>query len=310
MISTLHNRKCLFLIAFPAISLVSLLMTHNTMANTLTKLQSDLPLQIMGWKAVSEDRFFDRTTIFSYIDGGAEIYKAYDMQSCLSRRYAISGEPNIILDIFDMGTPQNAFGVFTHDTDGKVIHVGQEGRLRPGWLSFWKYRFFVSVYAEDDTDAAQKAVNALAEQVAGAIQGRSTKPGILTKLPAEGLRSESIRYLHHPILLNYHYYISDENLLGISNDTNVVLATYRLNDKNAVLMLVEYSGSDTAQKAADRFLKFYLPEATLEPDSSKTALLENGKWAAIRRQEHFLAVVLEADSRELAQNLLRNVQWP
>jgi hypothetical protein len=132
----------------------------------------------------------------------------------------------------------------------------------------------------------------------------------LTKLPAEGLQSENIRYLHHPILLNYHYYISDENLLGISNDTNVALANYRLNDTNAVLMLVEYSGSDIAQKAADRFLRFYLPEATLEPDSSKTALLENGKWAALRGQKHILAVVLEADSRELAQNLLQMVKWP
>jgi hypothetical protein len=107
------------------------------MANTLTKLQSELPLEIMGWKAVSEDRIFDRTTIYSYINGGAEVYKAYDMQSCLSRRYAITGGPDIILDIFDMGSPQNAFGVFTHDTDGKVIDVGQEGRLRPGWLNFW-----------------------------------------------------------------------------------------------------------------------------------------------------------------------------
>jgi hypothetical protein len=281
-------------------------MTQNALANSLTKLQPDLPRELMGWKMVSEDRIFDHITIFSYINGGAEIYKAYDMQGCLSRRYMIPGGPAIILDIFDMGSSENAFGVFTHDTDGKVIHVGQDGRLRPGWLSFWKYRFFVSVYAEDDTGAAQKAVLGLAEQVAGAIQGRSAKPRLLTRLPAEGLQSENIRYLHHPILLNYHYYISDENLLGISNDTKVALANYRFNDQDAILMLVEYSESDIAQKAGERFLEFYLPDA----DPSNTALLENGKWAAIRGQKHLLAVVLEADSRDLAHNLLRNVQWP
>ena len=294
------------MITFPTISLFSLLMTQNALANSLTKLQPDLPRELMGWKMVSEDRIFDHITIFSYINGGAEIYKAYDMQGCLSRRYMIPGGPAIILDIFDMGSSENAFGVFTHDTDGKVIHVGQDGRLRPGWLSFWKYRFFVSVYAEDDTGAAQKAVLGLAEQVAGAIQGRSAKPRLLTRLPAEGLQSENIRYLHHPILLNYHYYISDENLLGISNDTKVALANYRFNDQDAILMLVEYSESDIAQKAGERFLEFYLPDA----DPSNTALLENGKWAAIRGQKHLLAVVLEADSRDLAHNLLRNVQWP
>jgi hypothetical protein len=177
-------------------------------------------------------------------------------------------------------------------------------------LSFWKYRFFVSVYAEEDTGAAQKAVIALAEQVASAIQGPSTKPVLLTKLPAEGLRSENIHYLHHPLLLNYHYYISDENLLGISDDTNVVLADYRLNGRNAILMLIEYPESDIAQKARERFLKIYLADAKPDADSAGTTLLENGKWAAIRGQKFLLAVVLEADSRELAQDLLRKVKWP
>jgi len=306
MMQILQTRKCFLVIAFPTIGLFSLLMTPNSDANTLTKLQPDLPLEINGWQAVPNDRIFDKSTIFSYINGGAEVYKAYNMQGCLSRRFTISGGPAIMLDIFDMGSPQNAFGVFTHDTDGKVVPVGQDGRVRPGWLSFWKYRFFVSVYAEEDTRAAQKAVNALAEQVAGVIQGQGTKPGLLSRLPAEGLQFENIRFLHHPILLNYHYYISDENILQISDDTDVTLANYRFKDQNAILMLVQYPESTKAKKARERFLRFYLPDA----DSSGTALLENGKWAATKGQKHLLAVVLEADSRELAENLLLNVQWP
>ena len=293
-------------IAFPAIGLFALLMTQNTYANALTQLQSDLPREINGWKALPDDRIFDQSTIFSYINGGAEVYKAYNMQGCLSRRYAISGGPAIMLDIFDMGSPQNAFGVFTHDTDGNVIAIGQDGRLRPGWLSFWKHRFFVSVYAEDDTQPAQKAVSALGKTVAGAIQGRGTKPHILSRLPAAGLQSENIRYLRHPILLNYHYYISDENILQISDNTEVTLANYRLKGQNAVLVLVEYPESIMAAGSRERFLKFYLPDA----DAAGTARLENGKWSAVKGQKQLLGIVLEADSRELADNLLQKVQWP
>jgi hypothetical protein len=40
------------------------------------------------------------------------------------------------------------------------------------------------------------------------------------------------------------------------------------------------------------------------------ALLENGNWAAVKSQKRLLAVVLEADSRKLAENLLQMVQWP
>ena len=293
-------------IAFPAIALFSLLMTQDTQANSLTQLQPDLPREINGWNAVPEDRIFDKSTIFSYINGGAEVYKAYNMQGCLARRYTSPGGPAIMLDIFDMGSPQNAFGVFTHDTDGQVAAIGQDGRLRPGWLSFWKYRFFVSVYAEEDTRASQKAINALAEQVAGAIQGQGAKPGLLSRLPAKGLQSENIRYLHHPILLNYHYYISDENIFQISDDTDVTLASYQIRGQNAILMLVEYPESRKAAESRQRFLRFYMPDA----DPSGMALLENGKWAAVKGQKQLLAVVLEADSRELAENLLQKVQWP
>ncbi len=306
MMQILQTRKWFCTAAFPAIVFYSLLMTQSTHANTLTTLQSALPREINGWKAVPKDRIFDQSTIFSYINGGAEVYKAYDMQGCFSRRYVISDGPAIMLDIFDMGSSQNAFGVFTHDTDGKVVAIGQDGRLRPGWLSFWKYRFFVSVYAEDDTQAAQKAIHALGERVAGAIQDRGEKPRILSRLPAGGLQSENIRYLRNPILLNYHYYISDENLLQISGNTDVTLATYRIDEQNAIMMLVEYPDSSKAAESRERFLKFYLPDA----DRSGKARLESGKWAAVKGHKQLLAVVLEADSRELAVHLLQKVQWP
>ncbi len=306
MMQILQTRKCFWLVAFPAISFFSLLMTQNTHANSLTTLQADLPREINGWKVESEDRIFDQITIFSYINGGAEVYRAYDMQGCLSRRFVLSGGPAIMLDIFDMGSSQNAFGVFTHDTDGKAVAVGQDGRLRPGWLSFWKHRFFVSVYAEDDTQPAQKAVIELGERVAGAIQGRGAKPRILSRLPAGGLQSENIRYLRNPILLNYHYYISDENILQISGNTDVALATYRIDEQNAVMMPVEYPESSNAAESRERFLKFYLPDA----DPSGKTLLENGKWAAVKGHKQLLAVILEADSRELAVHLLQKVQRP
>ena len=137
------------------------------------------------------------------------------MQRCLSRRYAAPNRPVIILDIFDMGSSQDAFGVFTHDTDGEAIDVGQNARLRPGWLSFWKFRFFVSIYAEEETEATDMAVRELSKQVAVAIPKEGEKPEILSRLPGEGLQNGSIRYLHHPILLNYNYYLSDENILNI-----------------------------------------------------------------------------------------------
>ena len=278
----------------------TLLMPQTPHAESLETLRTGLPKKIMAWTAEADDRIFDEKNIFSYINGGAEVYKAYNMRQCLSRRYNNPNGPAIVLDIFDMGTSEDAFGVFTHDTDGKVLDVGQDSRFRPGWLSFWKNRFFVSIYTEEETAAAEKAVKELGRQVSAQIKMPGPRPGILSHLPREGLQSENIRYLHHPVVLNYHYYLSDENILNIASDTDAVLANYRSAKEEALLLLVKYPDPVRAEKALESFFRHYLPDA----DRTGAAVLENGKWTAVKVKERLLAIVLEADSRNVAESLL------
>jgi hypothetical protein len=293
--------------AFIGLSILTLTVFASIMqtahADSLTHLQHTLPKRIGNWTAESEDRYYDAKSIFDYIDGAGEVYRAYNMRQCFSRRYVSRTDPTIVLDIFDMGSSVDAFGVFTHDTDGKVIVLGQDARLKPGWLSFWKDRFFVSIYMEEQTPAAEKAVMALGDKVDGQIRSHGARPRILARLPGDGLDSGRIRYLHHPIVLNYHYYLADENILSISDQTHTVLAEYKRNHQEARLLLVQYPDSTSAQEAMSGFLRHYLPDA----DSSHMALLESGKWAAVQMKDSLLAVVLESDTRPLARHLLAEV---
>lgn len=280
-------------------------MTRTSHAVTVEGLRLSLPRTIMGWTAEPQDRIFDPTTIFSYINGGAEVYKAYNMQHCLSRRYTTSNGPSIVLDIFEMGSSEDAFGVFTHDTEGAVVEIGQDGRLQPGWLRFWKERYYVSIYMEAENAAAEKAVIALGQKVDAAIAGTGRRPEILQQLPRNGLETKTIRFLHHPVILNYHYYLSDENILNLAPDTDVILAAYLINGEAGRLLLVNYPNAQAAARAHAGFLKNYLPDA----DQSGAALLENQKWSAVRVKGRMLVIVLDADSRELAENLFGSVKW-
>ena len=272
-------------------------------AEQLDVLSATLPSQIGIWTAEPKDRIYDKETIFSYIDGAGEVYRAYNMRSCLSRRYTSPNAPAIVLDIFDMGTSEDAFGVFTHDRDGRAVDVGQGALYRPGWLSFWKGRFFVSIYIEKETEAAKEAIGELSRVVASLIKDQGPKPGLLLKLPPEGLQSRSIRYLHHHTLLNYHFYLADENILNLGQHTDAVLAVYQRSGKRAHLLLVFYPNVEKAAEAHKTLLRHYLPEAK----STRAVLLEDGKWSATGLKNKFLTVVLEADTRPLAENLLREV---
>jgi hypothetical protein len=283
--------------------IIALMMTSSANADSFRALQESLPKKVNGWKASTEDHIYNEKSIFGYINGAAEVYRAYNMKQCLARRYSIEKGPAIVLDIFDMGLPQDAFGVFTHDTDGNAVAVGQEGRYRPGWLSFWKHRYFISIYMEEETKEAEKAVMELGRNIASKISESGNKPKLLLKLPIDGLQAQSIRYLHHPIILNYHYYISDENILNISPHTEAVLASYQMGDHEAQLLIVKYSDNKTAKDANRDFYKNYLPDA----DTNGTARLEDGKWAGALQKGEMLIIVLEADTREAAHHLLTSI---
>ena len=279
-------------------------MPPSSQAITLEELRSGLPEQIMAWSKETEDQIYTPQTIFGYINGGAEVYKAYNMRRCLSRRYTTPRGPAIVLDVFDMGTSEDAYGVFTHDPAGDVVELGQDGRLRPGWANFWKDRFFVSIYSEEETAAAQKAVRTLGEKVDSLIASRGARPKIIKRLPPEGLLPMSIRYLHHPVILNYHYYLSDENLLNLTSHTEAVLAGYQRDNGQALILLVSYPETKAATKAYVNFNRHYLADA----DENGLVLLENEKWSASKIYGRLLVVVLEADSRLLAESLLQTVR--
>ncbi len=301
MRTVLKNRTRFACLVVLITGVLTVLMAPTSQANALEDMRTRLPRETNGWAAEPEDRIFNQKTIFSYINGGAEVYKAYNMRQCLSRRYTKTDGPTIILDIFDMGSSEDAFGVFTHDTDGNMIDIGQDARFRSGWLSFWQHRYFVSIYAEEETASAENAVKDLGRAVAAVMPQKGTRPDLLLKLPAEGLESGSIRYLHHPAILNYHFYLSDENILNLSPETKAVLADYQSGNKSARMLLISYPDPDAAKKSRDRFFENYLPDA----DKTGMAMLEDGKWAAASLKDRLLAVVLEADSRQLAQHLLK-----
>jgi hypothetical protein len=269
-------------------------------AGPLEDLQKALPEKVRSWTKAEEDQFYDSQTIFDYIDGAGEVYRAYNMQRCFSRRYVSLEGPAIILDVFEMASSYDAFGVFTHDPDGEGLAVGQGAVYRSGWLGFWKDRFFVSLYADEDTEAAKQALRELAGKVASLINKEGPKPQILSRLPKKGLQAASIRYFHDHPVLNLHYFISTENILRLGGRTEAVLATYQFKEGAAQILLVIYPDAEKAKEALSSFLKHYLPDA----DPSGMARLENKKWCGASLKGSFLAVVLEADSREIAKDLL------
>lgn len=269
--------------------------------NTLnTKdLAAFVPAEFQGW-TVEEDQSFDPETIFKYIDGAGEVYRSYNFRRLFARRMSRAGRPALIVDLFDMGTSADAFGVFSHDVEGEDARVGQGSTYQGGLLSFWKDRYFVSIYAEDETSETRAAVFGLAGKVAAAIPGEGTLPDLVAALPEQGLDPRSVRYFHNHLVLNIHYFVSQENILRLGQKTEAVMGLYGEKGALGRLLIVRYRDADLAREALSSFLRAYLSEGA----ESRAARTENGKWTAARLLWNRVAIVFDAPSESAAGNLL------
>lgn len=253
-------------------------------ADPAEEIRSGVPVEVAGWRAAGDWEAYDRETIFGYIDGHAEVYLAYGMKRCLSRRFSgPDGEPDIVVDLFELASSADAFGAFTHDRDGEVAAVGQGALFRNGWLSFWQGTWFGSIYAEGETEASRAAVMAIGSAAAAAIGVEGELPQLLAALPAEGLEPRSERFLRSQEILNTVHYLGFDNPFGLGSGVEAVIGRYRVAGGRAWLLVVRYPDEQAASQAEVRAA---------------------GTADALRREGAVLAAVLGAEPPEIAAELI------
>lgn len=303
MIKSFSMKRTIWVVIFLML-LGGIGLKSSALNNDKLNLADLLPREINGWKAAVKDEVYDPQTIFDYIDGAGEVYRAYNFKLLLARRFAKERQPNIIADLFKMASSKDAFGVFTHDLEGEDAGIGQGSTYKGGLLSFWKSDVFVSLYSEEETEEAKNALFALGKAVASSIKEEGEMPDIVSLLPKENLVEKSAHYFHNHLILNYHFYVSDENILLLDQKSEAALGIYKENDERIYLLVARYPEKDKISKAYDSFTKAYMPDAA-EPGLVQT---EDQKWTAARIKKDFLIVIFNAPTDSFAKEMIGRVE--
>ena len=248
------------------------------------------------WKKIDE-AFYNRETLYDYINGGAELYLSYGFQGLISNNYRMEKQPDIIIDLFDMGTSHNAFGVFTHSREEIAHDFGQGSQYTAGLLLFWKYRYYISILASPETPESKKTVYDIARKIDARIGKTGELPELLSRLPVEQLMEVSVRYFTHHIWQNSYYFITEENIFHIGEQSDAVIAKYQ---DMGILMLIEYKSEDDAHRALASFQKFYLPESP----GGEIIQIEDGSWTSAQVTDRLLKAVFNAPSESAVQTLI------
>lgn len=292
---------------FGILLMAALLLSTGLQAAEMKKIDQLAPEEISGWKSDGNDGTYNRENLYDYIDGGAEVYLAYAYKEAFARRYVNADQPAITVDIFDMGTSEDAYGIFSFEREGKSMGVGQDSEYASGFLRFWKGRYFVSILADKETPESKNVVFALGKAVADAIADDGARPKMLGLLPSSNLVAASTRFFHQKSGLDYHYLVADKNILNLSGRTNVVLAQFKAPVKRtakvvpkAQALIVEYPVAQDAVQAYGTFMKAYLPEAK----GDSPVKTEGGKFTVARQKDRYVVAIFDAPDPVFAGALI------
>ena len=250
-----------------------------------------------GWTGKGEAVRYRGRAIFDYIDGAGEVYLTYNFREVSVRRYERKDRAAIIAELYDMGTAQDAFGVFSWDRQDPEAGIGQGSEFGGGLLRFWKGRHFVSVYGEGEGKEQERAILEIGRGLASSIAGTGEPPRLIRSLPDEGRVEGSVRFVRSHVLLNQRCFISNENILRLGADTEAVFARYDLGKERTFVIVVGYPTEAGARSALASFTKAY----KLGADGMGEA---GGAWTGAEAEGRHVIIALRAQDRAAARRLI------
>lgn len=272
----------------------------------MNDLYTSVPEEINGWVKFGQDEIYDRETLYDYMNGGAEVYLAFDFQKVFVRKYTGPDNNEVSLDIYDMGSSSEAFGIFSCDREDEEIGIGQGSEYGPGLLRFWKDKYFISIMAMGNEEQAESVMVELAKSIDRLIPKKGSEPEILYMLPEKGLKKDRISYFHSAVNLNNRFYIASENILQLTEKTDCIFAEYDENGEVlGFLLVVRYETEKKAQTAQKSFLRTYMPEA-VEEGQIQT---EDGLWTLSHTEGKIIGIVFDAVDKDKGLRLLSEIKY-
>lgn len=182
--------------------------------------------QIKGWKANGDIITYKPSNLWEYIDGAANLYLAYDFR-LLKLREIQKDDIIVTVEIYDMGTPINAFGIYTSERpdDISLLKIGSEAVIIPPYNALMlKDRFYVRVVIQQG-ELDQKKGQDILKDIDAFIPGSTDFPSELKLLPEKNRIRETMKYI-------------TDGYMGLSEIKNIVYADYKSSPKGVFRFFV------------------------------------------------------------------------
>jgi len=250
-------------------------------------------------------RIYEDKKLFDYMDGGAELYYEYGFEQACVQRYKVK-QGNVTVEIYQMDTPAHAYGVYTFDTQGEHPPIGQDATYARGLLAFWKGRYCVRAFSENEK--FKDILLALGEAITKKIPQEGERPAILAFLPPQWVVDDSLLFFRGQIALNNGYFLSHQDVLFLSKGAEGITFLYKPEAQPLRVVMVRYAGR---QQATEAFKSLRASEVIKKGSVKEGLFLGRSRkgYGGALLSEDLVVLVLDGKTRELVTRALRSLPY-
>jgi hypothetical protein len=208
----------------------------------------------VGAARVGEQKFYS-SDLYQYSDGGADVYLDYGLVAMVHQEYK-SSSTDFTLDIYNLGTPANAFGIYAAESspDYQFLTIGAEGYGTDEILNFLQNEYYVKLSGFSDKQKAGPALERFAQAVSRRIGSSSSMPEFLSLFPENDLVDHSWKY-------------AKKAPLGHEFLAPAILASYTLGVKQTTLVISKAPNATAAALKVGKLRDYFERSGKVVPYS-------------------------------------------
>ena len=252
-----------------------------------------------GWEWESAPMYFYPENLFEYINGSADLYLAYGFQALATIGFLDEQDVSVLLDIYDMGTPLNAFGIYSNyrNPESTFEPLGTEATVSDYHIRFYQGQYVVDLNTSDASEAALDFMRKLAREISSRIDAPKEAPQILSLLPPKNLIDKTQKYIA-------------EGLLGQQFLPRGLEAAYELNGDEVKAFITLCASMTEADSAFSALANYVTAEKDTLVNARHTLMgkLPYHGFSLIGKLDRFIYGVIDLGKPEQGLELMTELQ--
>jgi REP element-mobilizing transposase RayT len=200
-----------------------------------------------NWELYDQVKQFTPVNLYEHINGRAEFYIAYDVAGMTFANYMKDGLNGPFIDVFiyDMGSPTNAFGVFSAERsqEGTPVKLGREAYRQEANYYIWKGRYYITIIASETSEELRNIGREIAQKASHSLSDSGEQVWGLQVMPQKDRILGTIKYVK-------------TDAMGLDFMKETYMARYRKFDTDIKHFLSQRESETTAEKTIQQYADF------------------------------------------------------